>query len=114
MLSKTDFMDAVRRNIENFLPEDAAENVGLSETVVVKMNDQKLHGIIIREKGSDAAPTFYMDEMFERYSQGEDLGSLMVELANQYSTEKAGGFVNGVLGNLARALDEDGGAPAQA
>ena len=88
MLSKTDFMDAVRRNIENFLPEDAAENVGISETVVVKMNDQKLHGIIIREKGSDAAPTFYMDEMFERYSQGEDLGSLMVELANQYSYAK--------------------------
>lgn len=29
-----------------------------------------------------------------------------VELANQYSTDKAGGFVNGVLGNLARDLDE--------
>ena len=30
-----------------------------------------------------------------------------VELANQYSTDKAGGFINGVLGNLARALDEN-------
>lgn len=29
-----------------------------------------------------------------------------VELANQYSTEKAGPFVNGVLGNLARASEE--------
>ena len=29
-----------------------------------------------------------------------------VELANQFSTDKAGGFVNGVLGNLARALDD--------
>ena len=28
-----------------------------------------------------------------------------VELANQYSTEKAGGFINGVLGNLGRALE---------
>ena len=27
-----------------------------------------------------------------------------VELANQYSTDKAGAFVNGVLGNLARGL----------
>lgn len=27
-----------------------------------------------------------------------------VELANQYSTEKAGAFVNGVLGSLARSL----------
>ena len=30
-----------------------------------------------------------------------------VELANQYSTDKAGGFINGVLGNLGRSLDVD-------
>ena len=30
-----------------------------------------------------------------------------VELANQYSTDKAGGFVNGVLGNLGRALEAE-------
>jgi len=29
-----------------------------------------------------------------------------VELANQYSTDKAGAFINGVLGNLARAEEE--------
>jgi len=29
-----------------------------------------------------------------------------VELANQYSTEKAGAFVNGILGNIARSLSE--------
>ena len=88
MLSKTDFMDAVKRNIQNFLPDEMYENVEIDEAVVVKMNDQKLHGLIIREKGSDAAPTFYMDEMYERYRQGEDLGSLMAELANQYSYTK--------------------------
>jgi len=37
-----------------------------------------------------------------------------VELANQYSTDKAGGFINGVLGNLGRSLDEDGAAPEEA
>ena len=30
-----------------------------------------------------------------------------VELANQYSTEKAGGFINGVLGSLARAMADE-------
>lgn len=30
-----------------------------------------------------------------------------VELANQYSTDKAGGFINGVLGNLARDMDDE-------
>jgi hypothetical protein len=43
-----------------------SENIEVTETTVVKMNDQKLHGIVIREKGSDAAPTFYVDDMFER------------------------------------------------
>lgn len=28
-----------------------------------------------------------------------------VELANQFSTEKAGAFVNGILGNIARSLE---------
>lgn len=88
MLSKTDFIDVVKRNLTNFLPDDAAENVIIDETVVVKMNDQKLHGIVIREKGSDAAPTFYVDDMFERYDQGENLMSLMMELAGQYSLTK--------------------------
>ena len=36
-----------------------------------------------------------------------------VELANQYSTDKAGGFINGVLGNLGRSLDENA-APGEA
>ena len=36
-----------------------------------------------------------------------------VELANQYSTDKAGSFINGVLGNLGRSLDEDA-APNEA
>lgn len=30
-----------------------------------------------------------------------------VELANQYSTDKAGAFVNGVLGNLSRAMEDE-------
>ena len=30
-----------------------------------------------------------------------------VELANQYSTDKAGGFINGVLGNLGRDLEAE-------
>ncbi len=35
-----------------------------------------------------------------------------VELANQYSTDKAGAFVNGVLGNLARAIEDEKAAGA--
>ena len=37
-----------------------------------------------------------------------------VELANQYSTEKAGAFVNGVLGSLARAMEDERAAAEKA
>ena len=37
-----------------------------------------------------------------------------VELANQYSTDKAGGFINGVLGNLGRALEAETSKPEEA
>ncbi len=36
-----------------------------------------------------------------------------VELANRYSTDKAGGFINGVLGNLGRALETGDAAPSE-
>ena len=44
----------------------------------------------------------FMNRMFEGVVVNE-----AVELANQYSTDKAGGFVNGVLGNLARSIREN-------
>ena len=43
--------------------------------------------------------------MFTETAEGVVINEA-VELANQYSTDKAGAFVNGVLGSLARALDE--------
>jgi len=84
MLSKNGFIDAVKKIIVNFLPEEVRDNVEVDDVVVVKMNDQKMHGLVIKEKGSDAGPTFYVDDMYERYSQGEDMTSLMKELAEQY------------------------------
>ena len=43
--------------------------------------------------------------MYTKTAEGAVINEA-VELANQYSTDKAGGFVNGVLGNLARSLHD--------
>ena len=43
--------------------------------------------------------------MYTRTPEGAVINEA-VELANQFSTDKAGAFVNGVLGNLARSLAE--------
>lgn len=81
MLNRNDFIETVRRDLINFLPEEMAENVTVMPMDVVKINDQKLHGLTIREEGKNAAMTFYLDDMFERYEKGADIGILMTELA---------------------------------
>ena len=53
MLSKNEFFDSVKRNIINFLPDEVRDGVEIDETTIVKMNDKKLHGLIIKEKGAD-------------------------------------------------------------
>lgn len=41
--------------------------------------------------------------LFDKTPEGVVINEA-VELANQYSTDKAGAFINGVLGNLARSV----------
>lgn len=43
--------------------------------------------------------------LFDKTPEGVVINEA-VELANQYSTDKAGAFINGVLGNLARSVRE--------
>ena len=43
--------------------------------------------------------------LFDKTSEGIVINEA-VTLANQYSTDKAGAFINGVLGNLARSVRE--------
>ena len=88
MLNMREFNDAVKRNLASFLPTDMAENAVIDQVEVVKINDQKLHGITIRESGENAAMTFYLNDMFERYENGEDLGTLMTELAAAYGQNR--------------------------
>ena len=44
--------------------------------------------------------------LFEKTPEGVVINEA-VELANRYSTDKAGAFINGVLGNLARSIRDN-------
>lgn len=88
MLSMGEFNNTVKRDLAGFLPADMAENAVIDHVEVVKINDQKLHGITIRESGENAAMTFYLDDMFERYESGEDIGIIMTELAAAYEQNR--------------------------
>lgn len=49
-------------------------------------------------------------ELLDGGTSGSVVINEAVELANRFSTEKAGGFINGVLGNLLRDMQDEGRA----
>lgn len=78
------FIKTIKEELPDFLPDDVYEDITIDDVEVAKMNDQKLHGLTFRPKGSDAAPTLYIDDLYERHQNGEDLGFLLIDLANRY------------------------------
>ena len=79
-----EFIKMIKEELPEFLPDEVYKDLVIDDVVVAKMNDQKLHGLTFRPKGSDAAPTLYIDDLYERHENGEDLGFLLVDLANRY------------------------------
>ncbi len=83
-----EFIRIVKEELPDFLPDEIADNLIIDDVEVSKMNDQKLHGLTFRPKGSDAAPTLYVDDLYERHESGEDIGFLLVDLANRYEAAR--------------------------
>ena len=79
-----EFIKTIKEELPDFLPDDVYEDIAIDDVEVAKMNDQKLHGLTFRPKESDAAPTLYIDDLYERHQNGEDLGFLLIDLANRY------------------------------
>lgn len=79
-----EFIKTIKEELPDFLPDEIYRDIIIDDVEVSKMNDQKLHGLTFRPKGSDAAPTLYIDDLYERYKNGEDMGVLMIDLANRY------------------------------
>ena len=79
-----EFTKIIKEELPDFLPEEVYKDLVIENVEISKMNDQKLHGLTFRPKGSDAAPTLYIDDLYDRHENGEDLGFLLVDLANRY------------------------------
>lgn len=84
MMDIKEFIKTIKEELPDFLPDDVYKDLIIDDVEVAKMNDQKLHGLTFRPKGSDAAPTLYIDDLYERHQNGEDLGFLLIDLANRY------------------------------
>jgi hypothetical protein len=81
MITK-EFMNDAIEMLDGMIPKDL--RVTLSQATVTKMNDQQLHGIVFKQEGVEAAPTIYVDSLYERYEDGEPMRQLMGETFQVY------------------------------
>ncbi|MGX8774000.1 MAG: DUF5688 family protein [Bacillota bacterium] len=65
------------------LREEGDETVEVRTAEVMKMNDQVMHGLTFHT-GVDPSPTFYLNGMYELYTAGEDMDSLLKQLVWAY------------------------------
>ena len=84
MTNINEFIEAAKNEIFEILPEDLTRDLVIEENRVVKMNDQVLNGLTIRKSSEEAAPTFYMNDLFDRYMNGEPLKPMMAEVCQGY------------------------------
>lgn len=68
----TSFTQAVITELQSRLPD-----CDISEQLVIKHNDITLHGVIVRRKGSDAAPTLYLDALYADFCKGNSLETIV-------------------------------------
>ena len=51
---------------------------------IVKVNDQELNGLVFKRDDAAAAPTIYVDHLYEQYKEGEDIRAIAGELTQCY------------------------------
>lgn len=76
------FCEEVKERIREFLPDRKIESVTLNTQV--KNNGLKKVGIVVKEIGQNIAPTIYLEPYFERFSDGEEMASLLRDISDTY------------------------------
>ncbi len=84
VVSIFEFRDRVRVEILEFIPEEYRVGLTIKDVDVVKINDQKLCGLSFNTEGYKAAPTFYLNEIYEEYLRGLPERSMVRQLANSF------------------------------
>ena len=85
MTNIKEFMEVAKEEFRRMIPMELTDNMEIEETTVTKVNDQVLHGLAVKIKGEESAPTIYMDEAYKRFMSGEEtLKSLMTQAVQEY------------------------------
>lgn len=67
------FTEALTREVRNIIHEEMDDAISISLNKVVKTNDEVLHGITLKMLDKNCMPTFYFEDFYEAYEEGDDI-----------------------------------------
>lgn len=80
-----DFVEQVKEQIQDFLPEKFAD-AAVEVNQIVKNNDCVLDGLMVRTEESNIAPTIYLNPYFEQIQDGAELDDVLAQIASVYQS----------------------------
>ena len=83
MKSYSEFMEYIKENVTDYLPE-RFEEAEISIQQVVKNNDVVLDGLLISSLDSHISPTIYLNPLYEQYKEEKDLDGIVSNIADTY------------------------------
>lgn len=78
-----EFCVAGKNAVTGCLRASGFDNVIVEETDAVKANDTRYYGLNLRERGSIIGRAIYIDDLYDRYLEGEDLKELLDEVCKR-------------------------------
>lgn len=88
MMNKKEFTDQLAERVMVHIPHEIKSGMEITQTSVVKINDQKLTGLTFRNiEGKESfGPTIYIDQAFDAYLHGEHLEVIADNIAETFAT----------------------------
>lgn len=83
MKSYNEFIEYVKANVTDYLPEEF-EKEEITIQQVVKNNNIVLDGLMIFSHGSHVSPAVYLNPLYEQYKEGKDLDEIVSNIADAY------------------------------
>lgn len=83
MKSYSEFMEYIKENVTDYLPE-WFESAEITIRQVVKNNDVVLDGLLISSPDSHISPTIYLNPLYEQYKEEKDLDGIVSNIADTY------------------------------
>ena len=72
-----DFAAEAKDHARAYLDSLGETHVSIMDADIVKANDTTLHGFVLIRDGFPGGPNVYLDDLFERHTEGEDIEDLM-------------------------------------